>query len=211
MGIRHAMDADHVIAVSTMVAIYKNPIKAAIIGAYWGLGHTSTLFIIGLVVLLLKISVDAKITIFMELAVGLMLIFLGIKSLLEKTQAYHQHAHKHEYTEHNHIHSHFEIKKKRSHHESFVIGSIHGIAGSGALMLLVLSTVKSLPAGLIYILIFGLGSIGSMTLISLALSLPYIFTFKKFPGMHKYLMRITGILSVVFGFIIMYEIFSLIF
>ncbi|OGG03661.1 hypothetical protein A2W14_04060 [Candidatus Gottesmanbacteria bacterium RBG_16_37_8] len=209
LGIKHAFDTDHVVAVSTLVLAHKNPWRSALLGAFWGLGHTTTLFLTGFTVLLFKISIPVKAGLFLELLVGVMLIILGVLTLIKKRGSYHAHEHKHGHNIHAHFHEEHEFKKSHSHKKSYTIGIVHGLAGSGALMLLVLSTVKSTVQGLYYILIFGIGSIGAMTIISFTLSLPYLLAFKKFPGLIKYVNNLAGILSLIFGMGIIYEILIL--
>src|SRR3989338_3772304 len=93
LGVKHAIEADHVIAVSTIVSEQRSPSKAALVGTYWGVGHTTTLFIVGIVTLLLKVSIPERISLLLELLVGFMLIILGTKSILKRNISYHTHIH----------------------------------------------------------------------------------------------------------------------
>lgn len=206
LGIKHAFDTDHVVAVSTMISEIKNPFRAALVGTYWGFGHTTTLFLVGLIILLLKISIPENISLSFELAVGFMLLFLGIKSIWQGQINLHEHIHQHENIAHDHLHMHELCKHFHQHHKSFLIGLIHGLAGSGALMILVLSTVNSIWEGIYYILIFGIGSIIGMSLISLLIGYPLVYSTQKFPKIEKYLRIITGTLSMIFGIILIYDI-----
>lgn len=208
LGFRHALDADHVITVSNLVSTYKSPGRAVLIGTFWGLGHTTTIFLVGLSVLLFKINIPQKFALVMEMSVGIMLVFLGVMQFKKSSFELHFHKHEHDENQHSHIHDH-NSGHFHPHKRSFLIGGIHGLAGSGALMLLVLTTVKSTAEGIIYILVFGLGSIGGMSLVSLVLSLPYLLAADKFPGIHLILKNITGILSIIFGLVIIYEIATL--
>lgn len=176
LGIKHAFEADHVIAVSTIVSEQRNPFKAALIGTFWGLGHTTTLFIIGIIVLLLKLSIPEKLSLLLEGLVGIMLIILGIRVIIKN----------------NLLHTH-------KHHVSFLVGLIHGVAGSGVLMLLVLSTISSLLEGLYYILLFGLGSVLGMSTMSFIIGVPFLYSASKFPKLEKYLRFGAGVLSILFG------------
>ena len=202
LGIKHAFEADHLIAVSTIVSEQKKPSRAALIGTYWGIGHTTTLFIVGLVALLLKISIPERISLILELLVGIMLIILGIRAVFKRTLSYHSHVHHHEGMEHTHVHS----SHSHRHSRSFVIGAIHGLAGSGALMILVLSTIRSLFEGVLYILLFGLGSVISMSILSFIIGLPFIYSTRKFEHLDKFLRLIAGVLSIFFGIFMIYEI-----
>jgi sulfite exporter TauE/SafE len=202
LGIKHSFEADHVIAVSTMVTEHKNPFRAALIGTFWGIGHTTTLFIAGIVILLLKITIPDKIALSLEFIVGCMLVGLGIYTLYKAKNMIHTHEHTHE----NEVHDHLHRQGLHRHHKSFLIGTIHGLAGSGALMVLVLATVQSTIEGLYYILIFGIGSIAGMTIMSMVIGLPFIYSTKKFPAIEQKLRITAGILSIFFGFFVMYTI-----
>lgn len=183
-GLRHSMEADHVAAVSTMVATSGRKLRnAPILGTLWGLGHTATLFVAGLLVLLLAVNIPEKVSGRLEFGVGVMLLFLAVttltsfnagrffKGLLGK----HGHSHVHTHAERGIVHSHEHHHEGQHHHghKSLVIGMVHGMAGSGALMLVVLSTIQSVPLGLAYIAIFGAGSIASMAGISTLIGLPF--------------------------------------
>ena len=209
LGIKHAFDADHILAVSTLATKHNNPFKAALIGAFWGLGHTITLLLTGFLILFFKIAIPPKISLTMELLVGGMLIVLGMATILNKKITYHNHKHKHDDKNHAHIHDEDNKLHDHIHKKSFLVGVIHGLAGSGGLMLLVLSTINSVTVGLYYILIFGIGSTGAMTSMSLLLSLPYLLAFQKFPNLFQYINKIAGMLSVIFGLVLIYEIIML--
>lgn len=187
LGIKHAFEPDHVIAISTIVTDQKNPLKAALVGTFWGLGHTTTLFITGVLVLLLKLSIPEKVSLTFEFFVGVMLIILGARAIQRGKVILHTHKHE-------------------KHHTSFLIGTVHGLAGSGALMLLVLTTIPSLSQGLYYILLFGLGSVVGMSAMSFLLGLPFLFSTAKFPQIEKYLRLVAGTLSIFFGLFWIYQI-----
>lgn len=186
MGLRHAMEADHVAAVSTVVASSDKKLRRApILGALWGLGHTSTLFIAALAVLLLAINIPQEVSSTLEFGVGIMLVLLGATTLTgfntgkflkgmmgsgRGSRHVHSHFHAHSGIFHTHDHSHHD---HRHNHKSLIIGMVHGMAGSGALMLVVLTTVNSAPLGLAYIAIFGAGSIASMVAMSTLIGLPF--------------------------------------
>lgn len=183
-GLRHSIEADHVAAVSTMVASGGKKLRSApVLGTLWGLGHTATLFAAGLLVLLLAVNIPQGVSGRLEFGVGIMLLFLGMTTLtgfsagrffrgLFRKQS-HSHAHAH--PEHGIVHTHEHGHEAEHHHghKSIIIGMIHGMAGSGALMLVVLSTIQSVPLGLAYIAIFGAGSIASMAGVSTLIGLPF--------------------------------------
>lgn len=205
LGIKHAFEADHMIAVSTIAADQKNPLKAALIGTFWGMGHTLTLFLVGLVVLLAKVEIPQKTSLFFEFLVGAMLVILGIRAVVNQS-VIHSHIHTHVGTKHEHPHEHDGTTSSHSHSRSFFIGIVHGFAGSGALMLLILSTIESTLVGLYYILTFGVGSIIGMTIMSFVFGIPYIVFSKRFEKSDILLRKIAGICGIGFGLFIMYEI-----
>lgn len=198
LGIKHAFDADHLIAVSTMLYEHKNPYRVALIGTFWGIGHTTTLFIVGLGVLLLRISITEPVAERLELAVGVMLIILGIQTILKRSYV-HKHAHSHGEVTHTHFHQ----NHNHQHRKSFIIGSIHGFAGSGVLMILVLSLVKTVWEGIIYIILFGIGSTLGMTIITLIIGIPLSKSLKVFANTERFLRIGMGSLSILFGLFVL--------
>ncbi len=200
LGIRHAFEADHLIAVTTMVTENRNALKAALIGTFWGIGHTTTLFLVGLLVLVFKLTITKELSTIFESLVGVMLVLLGIKVLTSIRDTVHVHPHIHQGVEHIHLHVHgSDTKSHPPHQRSFLVGALHGIAGSGTLMILILSTIRSLSGGIFYILLFGLGSIIGMTAMSFVVGLPFVFSTGKFVGIDRYLKSIAGIVSIIFG------------
>lgn len=206
LGIKHSLEADHLTAVATLITEHKNSFRAALIGTFWGIGHTTTLFIVGLAVLLLKINIPPRLELGLEMLVGIMLVGLGIRAFFKK-EVIHEHEHGHE--GHDHIHMHADHSHHHRHKRSFLIGAVHGLAGSGALMVLVLSTFHSIVEGVVYILLFGVGSIVGMTLMSFLVGLPLTFAKNKLARFNKLeflLQKTAGTLSVALGLWIVYEI-----
>jgi hypothetical protein len=186
-GLRHSMEADHVAAILSVVASNHNNIKrASMLGAIWGLGHTTSLFIAGLLVLLLAVNIDENLSSRLEFGVGIMLLFLGVttftgwrigkffKGLRHQNSSSHKHIHHHYQSDVVHSHNHVHDAEHGHGHKSLLIGMVHGMAGSGALLLIVLSTINSIPLGLAYIAIFGAGSIGGMAAISALIGIPFV-------------------------------------
>lgn len=184
-GLRHSMEADHIAAVlSVLASNHKNIKRASMLGAIWGLGHTMSLFVAGLVVLLFAVNISETISSRLEFGVGIMLLFLGFttltgwsigkffKGLRHKTSS-HKHIHYHE-SNIVHSHGHIHDNEHKHGHKSLIIGMVHGMAGSGALLLIVLSTINSIPLGLAYIAIFGAGSIGGMAAVSTLMGIPFV-------------------------------------
>ncbi len=183
MGLRHALEADHLAAVSTLVASGKSKLsRAPVLGMLWGLGHTAMLLAAGMVVLLLAINIPEKMTGIMEFGVGVMLVFLGLTGLTGFNSARLLRAMVRRNVKHAHVHIHKETGLVHSHehdhhdhihgHKSLVVGMVHGLAGSGALMLAIATTINSVPLALAYIVIFGAGSMAGMAGMSTLIGIP---------------------------------------
>ena len=215
LGLRHATDADHLAAVSTIVSERRSLLGSAIIGGIWGLGHTISLLAAGVVVLLLDFQISEQNERMLEFFVGVMLVVLGLNVVRKIVQGGHLHFHAHEHGARQHVHPHVHesnVKDEPNTHHGFsfspralVIGMIHGLAGSAALMLAIIPTINSRPLGLLYIAIFGIGSIGGMMLMSLLVGLPYVLTAMRFNRFNYLLQSIAGLISVGLGFFIIYE------
>lgn len=211
LGLQHAIEADHLAAVSTIVSEKKNLWTASLVGGMWGIGHTVSLFVVGALVIFLKLQISDSIEAKLEAIVGVMLILLGINALrkLFSTDKIHVHAHEHGEREHVHIHSHSAAKVETSHHRfsprSILIGMVHGLAGSAALMFFILPTIKSPFVALAYILIFGIGSIGGMIAMSFLIGLPIHFTANRFDFFNKGIRLCAGVFSLGLGALIVYQ------
>lgn len=185
-GLRHSIEADHIAAVLSVVASnHKNIKHASMLGAIWGLGHTMSLFVAGLLVLLLAVNISETISSRLEFGVGIMLLFLGFTTLtgwsigkffkgLRHQKSSHKHIHYHQGNDVVHSHVHIHDNEHKHGHKPLIIGMVHGMAGSGALLLIVLSTINSIPLGLAYIAIFGAGSIGGMVGVSTLMGIPFV-------------------------------------
>ena len=210
LGIKHALEADHITAVSTIAVNQNSMKKSCLLGAFWGFGHTISLFVAGLLILLLKITIPKKLVLSLEFIIGVMLILLGFKVFLTiKKEKIHFHKHRHGKKEHIHFHSHEPVKQHYHKHlpfkKSLFIGLIHGFAGSAALSLLVLTTIQSFWMGVIYIAIFGLGSIIGMMLVGAVISLPLKLIPSYLIKSHKFLKFSIGLISIMLGFIMTYN------
>jgi sulfite exporter TauE/SafE len=211
LGLQHATEADHLAAVSTIVSEKKNLFTASIIGGLWGVGHTISLFAVGILVIFLKLQISEAIEARLEACVGGMLVILGLNALrkLLRAKKIHFHTHEHGGHVHSHIHVHGDEAAEGSHHRfsprSLVVGMVHGLAGSAALMLLVVPTIPSPWVALLYILVFGLGSIGGMMAMSFLVGLPFHFTASRFDILNKTIRICAGFFSLGLGFSIIYE------
>ena len=225
LGLKHATEADHLAAVSNIVSDRKSLWSASLVGALWGLGHTISLFVAAVAVIFFHFEIGERLSRGLELGVGLMLIVLGFDTLrkLFRGGQMHMHFHRHGGRLHAHPHVHEATQAHQSddqkqsveqptHHglaigsRPLMVGMIHGLAGSGALMLLVLSTVSSPLVGMSYIVVFGVGSVGGMMLMSFLLSIPFHFTAKAFGGVELTMRGIAGAFSVSFGIFMIYQI-----
>lgn len=183
LGLRHALDADHIAAVSTVLARYPTVRASGSIGFFWGLGHTLVLLLVGGAVLALNVTIPAALARLFEFGVGLMLVGLGASLALRLArERWHLHAHEHDGERHLHFHSH-QVNEDHVHPhwlrrsmQPLLIGMAHGLAGSAALMLLVLSTVTTVGQGIAYILVFGAGSVLGMMALGLVISLPVVYS-----------------------------------
>jgi ABC-type nickel/cobalt efflux system permease component RcnA len=252
LGMRHATDPDHVIAVSTIVSRQRSIRQAGAIGALWGVGHTITIFCVGAAIILFNIVIPPRIGLVMELAVGLMLILLGILNLTGVTQrmthlytpqhsheqgmndsVVHSHLHQHDGVVHEHIHGHspevhmhlepdIEVVtdgKPRSFFKKVLrrlglyqflrplaVGLVHGLAGSAAVALLVLAEIRDPRWAIAYLLVFGVGTIAGMMLITMAIGAPFAYTRKRFAPFNRGLGIASGLLSLGFGLFITFQI-----
>lgn len=205
IGLKHALDADHLVAIGTMVTERRSPWGLAVLGGTWGLGHTLSLIAVGLVVLLLNLQISENIERTLEGFVGLMLIGLGLNVIRKlffggKTDS---HTHSHHESELSAIGQGLRFSPK-----ALTVGLIHGLAGSAGLMLLVIPTIDSKTLGLVYIAVFGVGSIGGMMIMSFLIGLPFHLTSKNLEPLNKGLQTIAGFASAVIGGIIVFEMFA---
>jgi hypothetical protein len=193
VGFTHAFEIDHLLAVSNIVAGRKSVFLAVKDGIFWGLGHTSTILTIGVVMILAQVAVSEQTFRFFETCVGIMLMVLGAQRLrdawLQKKR--HDYAHLH------HV--------PHGHRLAYGVGLVHGLAGSGALVLLVMTQIKSAWQGLSYLLIFGIGSVAGMLLASGVFFLPFSQKFTQSPWLQRGLTLISALLCIVFGSKMIFE------
>jgi len=225
LGLRHATDADHVVAVSTIVSESRNAWRGLWVGASWGLGHTTPLLLVGVVILLLKETVVSKyqdVAPYLEFGVGVMLLFLGAQVFWKLRRGpIHSHVHAEEGGEHVHIHAHNAggetPVETQVHHgffrpgrpffrmKSYVIGVVHGLAGSAAVMLVLLPQIESFWTGVGYLALFGVGTVVSMGVITVGLGIPFALS-AQFERLNRAVARVAGASSLVLGAVIMSDI-----
>jgi ABC-type nickel/cobalt efflux system permease component RcnA len=240
LGMRHATDADHVIAVATIVARERSARSAAVIGAAWGLGHTLTILVVGGAIILLGGAIPPRVGMSMEMAVGFMLCVLGLLNLrgvtgwvretvdqLRQDSSQHVHSHAHQHGDYVHTHAHGHEPESHPHDPEhtpvswldrhfgrigayqlvrpLVVGVVHGLAGSAAVALLVLATIQSSRWALLYLTVFGVGTIAGMMLITVAIGLPFAATGRRFARTHRGLRLASGAISLAFGVFVAYD------
>lgn len=250
LGMRHATDADHVIAIATIVSRQRNFRGSAAIGAAWGIGHTLTILVVGSAIILFGIAIPPRIGLAMEFAVGVMLIVLGVLTLtgmgrvlreaaallVGKALPGYVHSHDrrrpadpHVHAHGDYVHRHAQARGEEHGHEEdktplgrldgtfrslmlyqwlrpLVVGVVHGLAGSAAVALIVLAAVRDPVWAMTYLLLFGVGTIGGMMLITVALSAPFAVTASKLPRFNWQLRAASGIASFAFGIFLIYQI-----
>lgn len=228
-GLKHATEVDHVIAVSTIVSEHRKLSRAALVGGLWGVGHTASLMIVGTVVLLLRVAIPERVANWLEFGVALMIIGLGANAFLRalrRRSDIHLHKHQHDDDDVAHAHVHFHEPGMESHDpldgehphaathshavtrvglKPLLVGAMHGLAGSAALTLLVLTQINSAAIGLLYLTVFGVGSIFGMLLMSGLVGLPFALSARRFNGIHYGLQALAGVVSIAFGFWYAYE------
>jgi high-affinity nickel-transport protein len=177
LGMRHALEPDHIAAVSTLVGRERNGYRAALLGACWGLGHTLALFVGGIGLVLLRREMPARLADTFELAVAAMLIALGLRSVMHAARLGANgptlmHGHRWVVHQHSGLPAHVHIGQWTFARRPLLVGAIHGLAGSGAVAALVLATLPSTAARLTYIALFGVGSTAGMAALSGLLGWP---------------------------------------
>jgi high-affinity nickel permease len=220
IGLRHALEADHVAAVASLTHRTTSIKEGMKLGATWGLGHTVTLFLFGSVVLAMDNIVPERVAGYLEFAVGVMLVFMGssvLKKLIKDKLHFHLHRHSNDVA-HIHFHSHAKDNldhrtnpHSHTHSQRFpisalLVGMMHGMAGSAALILLTLDSVSSVGTGLAYILLFGAGSILGMALLSIVIVLPLRYSEKATNWTFNGIQTFIGFATLILGLITMYQV-----
>lgn len=179
LGLGHALDADHVAAVSAIVTREKSMARAARVGAVWGIGHSMTILLLGGAIIVFRVTMPARVVIGLEFIVALMLIGLGFANLRRGAQSPEENG----------------LGRARP----FIVGTIHGLAGSAAVALLVLSTMRTVVSAIAYLITFGLGTIAGMVLATMLIAAPALYAGNRFDGARSGLRVAAGALSIGVG------------
>ena len=219
-GLKHATEVDHVVAVSTIVSEHRNVLRSALVGGLWGVGHTASLIIVGVLVLVFRVAIPQRVANWLEFGVALMIVALGVLAItrvLRKRADIHLHRHSHDGQSHVHVHFHeqgtehasalsSDASSTRHSHaiarigfKPLLVGAMHGLAGSAALTLLVLTQIQSISLGLLYLGLFGLGSTAGMLLMSGLIGLPFALSGRRLTSLNYGLQTAAGTLSIAFG------------
>jgi high-affinity nickel-transport protein len=212
LGLRHATDGDHVAAVSTIVSRERRLWASSLVGALWGVGHTVTLLLAGGAIVLFNLAIPRRVGIGLELAVASMLAALGAIGLFEALA-----RHKRERGSGNPLDRRAtatparpidRVDGARVVLRPFIVGIVHGLAGSAAVALMVLSTIRSAAWAVVYLVVFGLGTVAGMVLLTTAIGLPFAYTSRRFRRLNTCLAAATCLGSLGFGALIAYELVS---
>jgi high-affinity nickel permease len=178
LGMRHATDPDHVVAVTTIVSLQRSVVRAAGIGALWGAGHTATIVLVGGAILLFRLAVPPRLGLAMEFAVAVMLVLLGLRNLAGSART---------------------ASTALSPVRPIAVGFVHGLAGSAFVAMLVLTAIPNPVVGIVYLLVFGVGTVAGMTLITAAIAVPSAYAATRVKGAQRYVQLAAGVASVCFG------------
>src|SRR6202030_563491 len=205
-----------------------------LIGAFWGIGHTLTIFVVGAGIILFNLVIPVRVGLSMELSVAVMLIILGLWNIAgflrsvpgasvpdhPAEKVVHSHPHSHGDLVHNHPHAHqhesdhapldwmdrvFGKVSVYQYLRPLVVGIVHGLAGSAAVALLVLTTIRNPWWALVYLLVFGIGTIVGMMFVTSAIAMPIAYSGKEFAGFRQALVVASGLLSIGFGCFLTYQ------
>lgn len=210
LGIRHALDPDHVVAVSTIASEQKSLVRSSLVGAFWGLGHALALMVVSGALLALKLEIPDSVARWVEGGVAIMLVALGVMAIRRGHREWTIHAHKHSHDghEHVHLHQHYAKEEPGTHvHRHvlgfglrpFSVGIAHGLAGSAGLAIVAVGATSSAAAGLLYIGMLGLGSAVGMVLLTGIMSLPLLLVAARYKAFRGGVQFAAGVGSVIFG------------
>lgn len=182
LGMRHATDADHVVAVTTIVSDEPSLVRASAVGALWGVGHSVTILLVGGAIVSFRLVIPPRLGLAMEFAVAVMLVVLGAITLSGR-----------------------HVGSSHSSARPLAVGFVHGLAGSAFVALLVVAAVPTVWLGLLYLALFGGGTVAGMALITMMIAAPSALTARRFGSMQRYLRLASGVASVAFGLVLAHQ------
>jgi high-affinity nickel permease len=224
LGMRHATDPDHVVAITTIVTKQRGIAKAGLIGVLWGLGHTFTIFLVGTMIILFQVTIPPRVGLSMEFTVAAMLILLGVlnltgtlrwlqdnftpslRLLAPDTELSDSAANCKSTNPESRLQAMFKNLGLFNVLRPLMIGIVHGLAGSAAVALLVMTTIRNSWWAIAYLVLFGIGTIAGMMLITALLAMPFAITLKRFSGLNRGMAIASGLLSLGFGLFLSYQI-----
>ncbi len=215
LGMRHATDPDHVVAITTIVTRQQGVTKAGLIGALWGLGHTFTIFVVGTVIILFGVTIPPRIGLSMELVVAAMLILLGVLNLTGVLQSLQKKISSNSIDTVNSpsaansgqgLTALSQGLGRYNALRPLIVGIVHGLAGSAAVALLVMTTIHDPWWSIAYLLLFGIGTVAGMMLITAVIAMPFAFIARRFFCWHRRMAVASGLLSIFFGLFLSYQI-----
>jgi high-affinity nickel-transport protein len=243
LGTRHATDADHVVAVTTIVTRQRDLVAAAATGLLWGLGHTITIVAVGSAIILFNLAISPRVEMGMELSVGAMLVVLGLINVatffdlrpgrwrrVEAGAGRKVHAHAHSHGDYVHSHRHGHLPEQHPHRPDqtplaaldrrlgrlglylrlrpLIVGVVHGLAGSAAVTFLVVAAVREPRWAIAYLVVFGLGTMAGMMVITVAIASAFRLATHGSESVSRRLGLVFGVVSILFGVSFAYEIWS---
>lgn len=199
LGLKHASDADHVVAVTAIVARERSVARAARIGVLWGLGHSLTVFVLGGAIVAFRLVVPPRLGLALEFGVALMLVLLGFSNLRPAKAGGHSHPHG------DGTPDALAVPASRTGFRPVLVGIVHGLAGSAAVAILVLTTIQDTAWALAYLLVFGAGTIGGMLAVTVLVAAPAAFAADRVARLQTGIRLAAGALSVAFGILLARE------
>ena len=184
LGMRHATDADHIVAITTIVNRERGAWRASRIGVLWGLGHTVTILAVGSAIILFRLAFTARVGLSMEFCVAMMLMVLGVLNLTHRGSP----------------------SDPLPQLRPFVVGVVHGLAGSAAATLLILPFIDDARWAVLYLGVFGLGTIAGMAMVTVAIAAPAAYAGTRIAGLQRGMRLASGVVSLAFGAYLGYRI-----
>lgn len=208
LGMRHATDADHVVAVATIVSREGKPRGAMLVGALWGLGHTVTILLVGGAIVLFGIVIPPRLGLSMEFSVAVMLVVLGALNATGAARRIEEVARSGAVASSAGLPA-IEAQLQgvaRWRARPLLVGCVHGLAGSAAIALLVLATIRDALSAIFYLLVFGVGTVAGMALLTTAMAIPIAAASRRVGVLDQKLARATGLVSIGFGLFLAYQV-----